>query len=238
MRRGTCGPARVAVGAAMPVLLAAGALVVQATGGTQHAWLHILYVPILLAAGGFGVVGGVVAGVAAGLVVGPAMPVDVAAGVLQEPHAWLFRLLHNRTTFRRLVATRLAEDDRPFGLALIHLDQLRAVLWRYGHDDGELVLRVAARRLQELQVPDDLVCLYGDAELAVLRADVAGPLGRGELRLHYQPILHLASGRLVGFEALARWQHPDHGLVAPAAFVPVAPASPPSSTRGRCRPTP
>ena len=43
-----------------------------------------------------------------------------------------------------------------------------------------------------------------------------------ELRVHYQPIVSLASGRLTGFEALMRWQHPVRGLLAPHEFLHVA----------------
>ena len=51
-----------------------------------------------------------------------------------------------------------------------------------------------------------------------LRAAVAG----GQLRLHLQPIVDLADGRVVGHEALVRWQHPEHGLLPPSRFLPVA----------------
>jgi diguanylate cyclase (GGDEF)-like protein/PAS domain S-box-containing protein len=47
-------------------------------------------------------------------------------------------------------------------------------------------------------------------------------LERGELRVHYQPVLDLRTLELTGFEALIRWQHPERGLVAPAEFVPLA----------------
>jgi diguanylate cyclase (GGDEF)-like protein/PAS domain S-box-containing protein len=47
-------------------------------------------------------------------------------------------------------------------------------------------------------------------------------IDRGELRLHYQPELSLATGEIVGFEALLRWQHPERGLLRPDQFLAVA----------------
>jgi len=44
----------------------------------------------------------------------------------------------------------------------------------------------------------------------------------GQLMLHYQPKVELATGRMVGVEALLRWNHPERGLLLPAAFLPVA----------------
>jgi diguanylate cyclase (GGDEF)-like protein/PAS domain S-box-containing protein len=43
-----------------------------------------------------------------------------------------------------------------------------------------------------------------------------------EFALHYQPQFELASGKLVGYEALLRWRHPDRGLIPPAEFIPIA----------------
>ena len=55
-----------------------------------------------------------------------------------------------------------------------------------------------------------------------LELDMRSALETGELELHYQPIVCCASGVLLGFEALVRWNHPDQGRIAPGDFIPIA----------------
>jgi len=55
----------------------------------------------------------------------------------------------------------------------------------------------------------------------VLLGQVRGALEAGEFILHYQPKIDLHSRRITGVEALVRWQHPEHGLLAPMSFVPL-----------------
>ncbi|WP_183094056.1 putative bifunctional diguanylate cyclase/phosphodiesterase [Nocardioides stalactiti] len=55
-----------------------------------------------------------------------------------------------------------------------------------------------------------------------IEADLRGAAARGELVLHYQPLVNLTTGCATGVEALIRWQHPARGLLQPAAFLPIA----------------
>jgi diguanylate cyclase (GGDEF)-like protein/PAS domain S-box-containing protein len=55
-----------------------------------------------------------------------------------------------------------------------------------------------------------------------LEQDLRPAMGRDEFRLHYQPLVASSDRRLLGFEALVRWEHPTRGLVPPDEFIPIA----------------
>jgi len=65
--------------------------------------------------------------------------------------------------------------------------------------------------------------MHADAlERLRLETDLRRAVEKQSFELHYQPIIALGDGRIVGFEALVRWRHPDRGLIAPATFIGVA----------------
>jgi diguanylate cyclase (GGDEF)-like protein len=56
----------------------------------------------------------------------------------------------------------------------------------------------------------------------IMERDLRKALPAGEFELYYQPVVNLANSEISGFEALIRWNHPERGLVSPAAFIPLA----------------
>ncbi len=54
------------------------------------------------------------------------------------------------------------------------------------------------------------------------RTELEQAITRGELLVYYQPIVELRDGRIAGVEALARWNHPERGLLLPSEFIPIA----------------
>ena len=64
-----------------------------------------------------------------------------------------------------------------------------------------------------------------DAQMQERRAmeyDLRKALAAGEFELHYQPVVNLETNEISGFEALIRWHHPEKGMIAPGAFIPLA----------------
>jgi diguanylate cyclase (GGDEF)-like protein/PAS domain S-box-containing protein len=59
-------------------------------------------------------------------------------------------------------------------------------------------------------------------DLLTVRADLEADVSNGRIQVVYQPILRLSDRQILGFEALARWEHPERGLVGPSEFLPIA----------------
>jgi diguanylate cyclase (GGDEF)-like protein/PAS domain S-box-containing protein len=77
-------------------------------------------------------------------------------------------------------------------------------------------LGTARHEIFDRTMHDDAVALLR------LETDLRRAVERKEFRVHYQPIVLLATGRISGFEALLRWQHPERGLLSPVDFLTVA----------------
>lgn len=84
-------------------------------------------------------------------------------------------------------------------------------------ESGRMHVEVVSLDLDKFKIMNDSRV----KDLQLLETELRRGLEREEFVLHYQPQLHLCAGRVAGFEALLRWQHPKRGMVSPSAFVPM-----------------
>ena len=96
-----------------------------------------------------------------------------------------------------------------------------------GRDDPMDTLRHAqiamkrAKKTRRLELFTD-ESLRRTTNRFAMETDLRRAIASGALDLHYQPLIDLETGELSGFEALARWDHPEHGWISPLDFIPVA----------------
>jgi diguanylate cyclase (GGDEF)-like protein len=123
--------------------------------------------------------------------------------------------------------------QRPFvcdGHQLFMTGTIGAALYPYdGEDFGTLVRNADCALFRGKEGGGDTVeayssGLYDEARrrLTLERSLRRALDGDDEIVVHYQPVVELATGAVSGYEALARWQHPDLGLLAPGSFMPLA----------------
>ena len=102
------------------------------------------------------------------------------------------------------------------GAAMMHEDSDPEELFRSA--------QFAVKQAKSLGVPQ----LYKPEEASLARrrfsieTELRRALEKDDLKLFYQPLVDLRTGRVTGFEALARWDHPDRGEISPTEFIPVA----------------
>lgn len=97
-----------------------------------------------------------------------------------------------------------------------------------GRDAAELMRRVDLALYAAKAKGRDQMALFDETldrrarERRALELELREAVARGEMLLHYQPIIALQSGATVGYEALLRWRHPQRGLLLPDQFLPIA----------------
>ncbi len=148
---------------------------------------------------------------------------DEFAMLFQGPEAFA----HALTVGERVVDT-VAEPVEVNG-TLVHVGASVGLATSRDGSDLDGLMREAdeamytAKRLGKNRIERYDSALHDAAtERVSLTADVDNAAERGELVVDYQPVVDLASGAVLGVEALVRWQHPTRGLLPPSAFIGIA----------------
>jgi diguanylate cyclase (GGDEF)-like protein len=156
---------------------------------------------------------------------------DLVARFGGDEFAVLLRGLESREE-AGMIAARLAEAvGAPVNLSgyeVFTAVSIGIALHSGGHDRPEHLLRNADVAMYRAKAGAEAYEVFDRAMHAQAmqrlqtETDLRHALARGELRLHYQPIVSLATGRMIGVEALCRWEHPTRGLIAPGDFISTA----------------
>ena len=159
-------------------------------------------------------------------------PGDTVARVREDEFAVLLDDLRDSTDATRVAERIVREMTQPVELEGHETSTSASVgvaVNVTGFDRPEQMLRDAEVAMRRAKSQGAGRCEVFDQRLqeravAQLRyeSDLRHALERDEFRVHYQPIVSLDTGRVEGFEALARWEHPARGLVQPAQFIDLA----------------
>ncbi len=103
------------------------------------------------------------------------------------------------------------------------------LLYNMNYTRGEDMLRDAEMSMLQAKKGGKNRCVVFSSEMyeqkskrTLMEKDLRRAMDRDELSINYQPIVRLDNSRLKGLEALIRWTHPEHGMISPAKFIPLA----------------
>ena len=159
-------------------------------------------------------------------------PSDTIARLGGDEFAILLESLRDEKEATRIADRIQVELSQPFTVGdqeVFTAASIGIALSSDGHQKAEDLLRGADSAMYRAKaLGKDRYELFdygtqnGDGELLHLETSLRRGLERKEFRIHYQPIVSVASGLITGCEALLRWQHPERGLLRPNEFIPVA----------------
>ncbi len=157
---------------------------------------------------------------------------DVAARGGGDEFIVVLERAHGEDQVLELADRLISSMERPFQIDGRELSITASAGVAYDHDReiaAEVLLRnadTAMYRAKQLGKRRSVVfeshMHTASFDRLELRADLARAIETDQFMAHYQPIVELATRRIVGCEALIRWQHPHRGLLSPAIFVPLA----------------
>jgi diguanylate cyclase (GGDEF)-like protein/PAS domain S-box-containing protein len=159
-------------------------------------------------------------------------PHDIVARLGGDEFAILVRRFEHEQDITALADRLMQALRHPFVVAGTELNTSASIgitTSDFGYTAPEDVLRDADLAMYKAKAGGKARYALFDAGLHTqvaqrlqLEGDLRRAIADGQISVAYQPLFELASGKLTGFEALARWTHPEHGIIEPDRFIPVA----------------
>jgi diguanylate cyclase (GGDEF)-like protein/PAS domain S-box-containing protein len=159
-------------------------------------------------------------------------PNDLLARLGGDEFGILMEDMHNERDAVELTERLQREVQKPFQLGSMEVSisaSIGITFGANGYDSSDQIIRDADIAMYKAKSNGKAQYAIFDASLhqqvstqLKLENDLRKALGAGQIFLEYQPICTLRDRRLIGFEALVRWSHPERGLLQPASFIPTA----------------
>ncbi|ELS31470.1 MULTISPECIES: EAL domain-containing response regulator [Pseudanabaena] len=159
-------------------------------------------------------------------------PCDMVARIQGDEFAMIISDIADQNSIKQETQKILDLLSRPYNLyghEVFITSSIGITLFPEDHQEVEGLIKNAelamyyaknhSRNSYKLYSPDLNV---QSSEYMALANSLHRAMDRSEFRVFYQPLIDLTSGKIVGAEALARWQHPDLGIIMPNKFIPVA----------------
>jgi diguanylate cyclase (GGDEF)-like protein/PAS domain S-box-containing protein len=159
-------------------------------------------------------------------------PNDLLARLGGDEFGILMEDMHTERDAVELTERIQREVQKPFQLGAMEVSisaSIGITFGANGYENSDQIIRDADIAMYKAKSNGKAQYAIFDASLhqqvstqLKLENDLRKALGAGQIFLEYQPICTLRDRRLMGFEALVRWQHPERGLLQPASFIPTA----------------
>ncbi|APV49915.1 hypothetical protein BWI17_09595 [Betaproteobacteria bacterium GR16-43] len=159
-------------------------------------------------------------------------PTDVLARLGGDEFAILLEDVARERDIADLAERIQRELQKPFGLGTMEVTTSASIGITFssnGYQSSDQIIRDADIAMYKAKSKGKAQFAIFDASLhqhvsqqLLLETELRRALGAGEIYLDYQPICTLRDRKLIGFEALARWRHPERGVLEPATFIPLA----------------
>jgi diguanylate cyclase (GGDEF)-like protein/PAS domain S-box-containing protein len=157
---------------------------------------------------------------------------DFVARIGNDEYAVILNEIDRPEAAAQIAETLIRSIGRPVDIAGLDIESSTCIGIAIAPDDGttsEQILRHASLALQKAKEAGKGVFRFFEASMddrlrarRMLERDLKQAIETRQIEVYYQPLYSSSKSSLVGFEALARWNHPEHGPIAPNDFIPVA----------------